>query len=184
MPNTPNWTDLGDASELTQTPLQRVTAGGLPIALSHRDGVFGAIHNACNHVGGPLGEGALDGDYVVCPWHYWKFHRATGQGEPGFEADCVPSFPVKVEGGRVLADLANPSRRTKAPHDPHPLEREVVRAPGPLRVAGISTTAMDGDHPRFSGSDHLLGKALEEAAGAGAETKLSCFIGAQMAPTV
>ena len=144
----------------------------MQIALSHKDGVFGAIHNACNHVGGPLGEGDLDGDYVVCPWHYWKFHRTTGQGEPGFEADCVPSFPVKVEAGRVLADLANPTRRSKAPHDPHPLARDVARAPGPLRVAGISTTAMDAAHPRFSGSDHLLGLALEQAASTGAQTQL------------
>ncbi|KAB2956847.1 MAG: Rieske 2Fe-2S domain-containing protein, partial [Thermoanaerobaculia bacterium] len=32
---------------------------------------------------GPLGQGRLDGDYVVCPCHGWKFHRATGEGEPG-----------------------------------------------------------------------------------------------------
>jgi hypothetical protein len=104
---------------------------------------FRRAANACNHVGGPLGEGRLDGDYVTCPWHQWKFHRATGKGEPGFEEDAVPAYPVKVENGRVLVDLANASRRTKKPHPPHPLEREVKRAPGPLRVAGISTTAMD-----------------------------------------
>ena len=172
MANDPKWTDLGAAADLALIPLQRLTAGGVQIALSFRDGQFGAIHNSCNHVGGPLGEGSLDGDFVVCPWHYWKFHRATGQGEPGFEADCVPAFPVKVEGGRVLADHANPSRRTKSPHEPHPLEREVARAPGPLRFAGISTTAMDGEHPRFSGSAHLLDRALEQAKSAGAETKL------------
>ncbi len=149
-----------------------MTAGGVQIAISFRQGTFGAIHNACNHVGGPLGEGTLEGDYIACPWHYWKFHRATGKGEPGFEADCVPSFPVKVEGGRVFADLANPTRRSKAPHDPHPLERPVERAPGPLRIAGISTTAMDGAHPRFSGSDHLLGIALDAAKAAGAEAQM------------
>jgi multimeric flavodoxin WrbA/nitrite reductase/ring-hydroxylating ferredoxin subunit len=172
MTNTPKWTDLGAAGDLAQKPLQRVTAGGVQLAMSFREGTFGAIHNACNHVGGPLGDGTLEGDYVTCPWHYWKFHRATGKGEPGFEADCVPSFPVKVEDGRVFADLANPSRRTKAPHDPHPLERPVVRAPGPLRVACISTTAMDGTHPRFSGSDHLLSVALEAARDAGAEAQM------------
>lgn len=172
MPNEPRWTDLGDAAELAKTPLQRIAAAGVQISLSCRDGVFGAIHNACNHVGGPLGEGRLDGEYVVCPWHYWKFHRAGGQGEPGFEADCVPAFPVKVEGGRVFADLGNPTRRTKAPHEPHPLTRDTARAPGPLRIAGISTTAMDGEHPRFSGSDHLLGLALAQAANSGTETRL------------
>jgi multimeric flavodoxin WrbA/nitrite reductase/ring-hydroxylating ferredoxin subunit len=142
------------------------------IALSFRDGSFGALANACNHVGGPLGEGRLDGDYVTCPWHQWKFHRATGKGEPGFEEDCVPAYPVKVDNGRVLVDLANASRRNKKPHPPHPLAREVRREGGPLRVCGISTTAMDAANPRFSGSDHLLDQALKAASVEGAETKL------------
>jgi len=60
----------------------------------------------------------------------------------------------------VLFDIASPSKRTRAPHAPHPLARSVTRAPGPLRVAGISTTAMDEANPRFSGSDHLLAHAL------------------------
>ncbi len=167
-----NWIDVGAALALAAKPLQRVKADGQEIALSFGEGKFGALSNACNHVGGPLGEGGLDGDYIVCPWHYWKFHRVSGRGEPGFEADCVPSFPVKTDGGRVLVDLANPSKRKRAPHTPHPLARPVERLPGPLRMAGISTTAMDAGRPRFSGSDHLLGHALREAESLGAQTRL------------
>jgi nitrite reductase/ring-hydroxylating ferredoxin subunit/multimeric flavodoxin WrbA len=170
-----NWVDVGAADELKTTPLRRISVQNRDIALSFREGTFGALSNACNHVGGPLGEGRLDGDYVTCPWHQWKFHRATGKGEPGFEEDAVPAYPVKVENGRVLVDIANASRRTKKPHPPHPLEREVKRAPGPLRVAGISTTAMDAANPRFSGSDHLLDCALKAASIEGAETKLLCL---------
>jgi multimeric flavodoxin WrbA/nitrite reductase/ring-hydroxylating ferredoxin subunit len=167
-----DWVDIGSVAELAAAPLQVGTARNISIAISYKDGVFGVVSNACNHVGGPLGEGRLDGDYIVCPWHGWKFHHTTGMGEPGFEADRVPAFPVKVEGGRVLVNVAAPSRRTKAPHDPHPLAREVRRAEGPLRLAGISTTVMDQGNPRFSGSDHLLGLALKEAAALGAETRL------------
>jgi nitrite reductase/ring-hydroxylating ferredoxin subunit/multimeric flavodoxin WrbA len=170
-----NWVDVGAADELKNTPLQRIALQNRDIALSFREETFGAVANACNHVGGPLGEGRLDGDYVTCPWHQWKFHRATGKGEPGFEEDAVPAYPVKVENGRVLVDLANPSRRSKKPHPPHPLEREVKRAPGPLRVCGISTTAMDVSNPRFSGSDHLLERALAAASTEGAETRLLCL---------
>jgi multimeric flavodoxin WrbA/nitrite reductase/ring-hydroxylating ferredoxin subunit len=170
-----NWVDVGAAAELSAAPLRRISVQNRDIALSFRGGTFGALANACNHVGGPLGEGCLDGDYVTCPWHHWKFHRASGKGEPGFEEDCVPAYHVKVENGRVLVDLANASRRNKKPHPPHPLEREVKRAPGPLRVAGISTTAMDAANLRFSGSDHLLEHALKAASGEGAETKLICL---------
>jgi len=167
-----DWVDLGAAEELGKRPLAAVTARGTPIAISYADGQFGALSNACNHVGGPLGEGRLDGDYIVCPWHGWKFHRCTGLGEPGFEEDRVPAFPVKVEGGHLLVDLAGATRRSHKPHDPHPLARKVERAPGALRLAGISTTAMDAQNPRFSGSDHLLDQALTAARALGAEAQL------------
>ncbi len=167
-----NWVDVGATDELSQTPLRHVTVAQRELAISFKDGTFGVVSNVCNHVGGPLGEGSLDGEYIVCPWHNWKFHRCSGLGEPGFEADRVPSYPVKVENGRLLVNVAAATKRTKAPHDPHPLARKVERAAGPLRLAGIATTAMDGEHPRFSGSDHLLNHALKEGAALGAETRL------------
>ena len=153
---TPDWIDVGAADELAKRELQPVTAKRARIALTFRAGEFSAISGVCNHAGGPLGEGTLDGDYVTCPWHFWKFHHRTGLGEPGFEEDAVPSYPVKVENGRVLVDIASATPRTRKPHPPHPLAREVKREPGPLRVVGISTTMMHPDHPRYSTSDALL----------------------------
>jgi multimeric flavodoxin WrbA/nitrite reductase/ring-hydroxylating ferredoxin subunit len=167
-----DWVDVGAADELALSSLCSRRANKIALAISFRDGQFGAVSNICNHVGGPLGEGHLDGDYITCPWHGWKFHCRTGVGEPGFERDCVPAFPIRVENGRVLVNIAAPSRRTKSPHEPHALDREIVRAPGPLRLVGISTTAMDAAHPRFSGSDHLLNEALIEARAQGAQTRL------------
>jgi nitrite reductase/ring-hydroxylating ferredoxin subunit/multimeric flavodoxin WrbA len=167
-----DWVDLGSAAELAQRPVQRVVARNIPLALSWKDGAFGAVSNVCNHAGGPLGEGALEGEYLVCPWHHWKFDPRSGAGEPGFEEDRVPSWPVKIEAGRVLVDLAAATPRNRKPHVPHPVAREPERAPGPLRLAGISTTGMDEAFPRFSGSDHLLEHALASGAAAGAETQL------------
>ena len=173
MAREPDWIDVGAADELKHQELQPVAARTTRVALSFRDGQWGAVSNACNHVGGPLGEGDIDANgYIRCPWHGWKFHCRTGLGEPGFEDDKVPAFPVRVDAGRVLVDIANPTKRNKKPHAPHPLAREPKREPGPLRLAGISTTAMDANHPRFSGSDHLLGHALQAAQAKGAETRL------------
>jgi nitrite reductase/ring-hydroxylating ferredoxin subunit/multimeric flavodoxin WrbA len=167
------WYDVGASEELSRSPLSAVKAGTTSIALVFRDGNFSAISGACNHVGGPLGEGRLDGEYVVCPWHHWKFHCRTGEGEPGFEEDRVPSYAVKVEGGRVLVDARPLTPRHKKPHEPHPLARRVLREPGPVRVAGISTTVMDRANPRFSGSEALLEHALSHAASAlKAETRM------------
>ena len=167
------WVDLGPVDELRRSPLRQVLAGRTAIALSCVDGRFAAVSGACNHVGGPLGDGRLDGDYIVCPWHNWKFHRETGEGEPGFEEDCVPRYALREEGGRLLVDVASATPRRRKPHAPHPLARPVgPREPGPLRVAGISTTNMDVANPRYSTSDALLEAALAHAAGRGFETRL------------
>ena len=44
------------------------------------------------------------------------------------------------------------------------LSREVKREAGKIRVLGISTTAMDREHPRFSTSEELINSALSTAA--------------------
>lgn len=161
---TPSWIDVGAADELRRKTLQQVLLGRTRIALVCKDGEFSAISGVCNHVGGPLGEGRLDGDYVVCPWHYWKFHCRTGEGEPGYEADRVPVYEVRVESGRVLVRREASTRRARKPHEPHPLARKPQRADGPVRVLGLSTTTMTAGQPRYSTSEDLLESALRHAA--------------------
>jgi len=168
-----NWHDLGPVDELKKRPLTQLTVDRVKIALSYLDGKFGAVSGVCNHEGGPLGDGRLDGEYIVCPWHNWKFHCRTGKGEPGYEADAVPQYEVREENGRVLINLAAVTKRTHLPHPAHPLTRPIERLPGPVRVVGISTTAMDAANPRYSTSDALLQDALDHAGGKlGAETRL------------
>ncbi len=166
-----NWQDLCSLEEASEARLLRVKLARSEFAVSFKDGRVGVVSNSCNHVGGPLGEGRLDGDYIVCPWHNWKFHRCTGVGEPGFETDCVPAYQVKIENGRILVDLNSATKRTKSPHEPHPLARNIERVQGPLRVAGISTTVMDSSNPRFSGSEHILNHALASATAQGAPNR-------------
>ena len=171
MPNN-DWIDVGSREELSQRELQPVTAKRTRLALCFRDGTFSAISGVWNHVGGPLGEGWLDGEYVTCPWHFWKFHCRTGKDEPGFEEDRVPSYPVKVENERVLVDIGAATPRTRKPHAPHPLARPIQRAPGPIRVIGISTTVMHPEHARYSTSDALLETAVAHARTRGCEAEI------------
>lgn len=137
------WHDLGPVKDLKRPALRQVEIGRTKIALSYRSGAFAAVSGECNHVKGPLGKGRLKGDYVVCPWHGWTFHRKTGRGQPGYEKACLPAHDVRVSKGRLFVNLTARNRREHEFHPPHPLARPVKRAPGPIRVAGISTTAME-----------------------------------------
>jgi nitrite reductase/ring-hydroxylating ferredoxin subunit len=149
-PPSEEWHDIGPAEELAQRPLQQVTVNGTRIALSCKDGVFGAISGTCNHAGGPLGQGHLEGDYVVCPWHQWRFHRVGGEGERGFEEDVVPAYHTRVVDGRLQISAVPHKKRHKKKHAPHPLSRTPQRAAGPIRVVGISTTVMNASYPRYT----------------------------------
>ncbi|MFN0246433.1 MAG: Rieske 2Fe-2S domain-containing protein [Kofleriaceae bacterium] len=167
----PDWHDLGSVDVLRTRPLQQIVIGRLKLALSCVDGQFAAISGVCNHAGGPLGDGALDGDFVVCPWHHYKFHRVTGQGEAGYEDDRVPSHELREEGGRLFVRLAAATKRHALKHAKHPLDRSLDRDPGGVRVLGISTTVMDNAHPRYSTSEALLDTAIGHAGAQGMETR-------------
>ena len=84
----------------------------------------------------------------------------------------MPRHDVKVVDGRVLVNLIPASPRSRKPHPAHPLARAVVRAPGEVRVAGISTTVMPPGSPRYSTSEALLEVALAQAQAQGHETRM------------
>lgn len=170
------WVDVGAASDLQGKPVARVEVEGLALALSFADGTFAAIDATCAHKGGPLDEGTLADGCIACPWHQWKYDRVTGR-RPGSPA-AVLAYDVEVRDGRVRVDAAS-GRKPSAAETPtprpamHPLERPIVREAGPIRVAGISTTVMNRETPRYSTSARLLGVALDYASSAlGAETRL------------
>ena len=78
-----------------------VDVGGEPVALFNTQGTFCAIHNTCPHRGGPLGEGELADNTVICPLHGWEFDVTSGKcvSMPGANVKC---YQVKVEDERVL----------------------------------------------------------------------------------
>ena len=78
---------------------------GRSIALFNVAGAFHAIDNACTHEAGPLGEGALVGEIVTCPWHATEFNVRTGEALGPLGDEGVRSFPVKVQGDDVLVEL-------------------------------------------------------------------------------
>lgn len=57
-----------------------VNAGSREIAIFNLGDRFLAIGNRCPHRSGPLADGIVSGDTVVCPLHAWKFSLDTGKG--------------------------------------------------------------------------------------------------------
>ena len=50
-----------------------VDVGERRLALFRHSGHVFALDETCPHRGGPLHEGAIENDVVLCPWHQWQF---------------------------------------------------------------------------------------------------------------
>ena len=91
---------VASVSELSPGSAKVVEVSGKTIALFNVGGTVYAIDNTCLHQGGPLGEGELMGDVVVCPWHQWEYNVRTGE-VVGNSFVKVKVYPVQVEGSDI-----------------------------------------------------------------------------------
>jgi nitrite reductase (NADH) small subunit len=82
-----------------------VEAEGVTLALFNAGG--GRLHATsplCPHEDGPLAEGWLEGDAVVCPWHGFDFDLGTGQCKVD-DSLRIAVYPVRVSGDDVEVDV-------------------------------------------------------------------------------
>jgi len=82
-----------------------VEAEGQSIAIFNLGGRFYAIENTCPHRGGPLSEGMMTGEEVICPWHGSRFNVKTGAVLTPPAPQGVKSFPVRVTGNDVEVEI-------------------------------------------------------------------------------
>jgi nitrite reductase/ring-hydroxylating ferredoxin subunit/uncharacterized membrane protein len=99
-----NYTEVTGVTEadLVENQLAKGTADGTAILLVKQQGSIRALANTCSHLGGPLNEGQLEGDSVVCPWHGSRFCLADGHVEDGPATNPQPVLDVKTENGKFL----------------------------------------------------------------------------------
>ena len=82
-----------------------VEVEGKRIALFNLGGEFCAIDNTCTHRGGPLSEGVIEGEEVVCPWHGGQFNIRTGEATGPPPCDNVTTYTVRVMEENIEIEL-------------------------------------------------------------------------------
>lgn len=93
---------VANTADVPPGTIVEVNFEGEPVALANLDGEYLAIAGTCTHHGGPLGEGELEGETVICPWHGGVFNLRTGQVESPPPKDNVAVYRVQVEDGDIL----------------------------------------------------------------------------------
>ena len=75
------------------------------IVLVRQGDTVHAVDDACPHAGGPLSEGAVLEDMIICPYHTWMWDLTTGVCRVPGRSMRLPVYRTAVEDGRVWVDL-------------------------------------------------------------------------------
>jgi len=88
-------------SELAESKPTRAVHNGVPILLVRRGERLFAMAETCSHFSGPLSEGKLDGDSIVCPLHNSRFALEDGRVLDGPAVHPQPCLEARARNGKI-----------------------------------------------------------------------------------
>lgn len=90
-----------DENKLAENKPTKVMADGVAVLLVKQGETIFALRETCTHLGGPLSEGKLEGDSIVCPWHGSRFCLTDGRVLDGPAVFPERVFDVRVREGQI-----------------------------------------------------------------------------------
>jgi 3-phenylpropionate/trans-cinnamate dioxygenase ferredoxin subunit len=110
-----NYTQLDPAQlEFVEiTPLDQLPAGerlfvevgGRSIVIFNLAGKLFAIGDICSHDNGPVGDGDIEENDVICPRHGARFDIRTGKVTSLPAIVDIPAYPLRVVNGMIELGL-------------------------------------------------------------------------------
>lgn len=83
-----------------------VLPDGTKVAIYHLHGTYYVTDDTCTHENASLSEeGMIDGDQVICGWHFCGFDIATGAATVSPCSEPLRTYPVRVVDGRLHVEL-------------------------------------------------------------------------------
>jgi 3-phenylpropionate/trans-cinnamate dioxygenase ferredoxin component len=102
----PNWVDACAAVDIDAEDVIRFDHGGRTFAIYRSpDDQFFATDGICTHERAVLADGLVLDDIIECPKHNGRFNYKTGEAKGAPVCVNLKTYPVRVEGGRVLIDV-------------------------------------------------------------------------------
>ena len=125
-----NWINICLVKEIPRLGARRVArlqGSAVAVFRTEDDRMF-ALLDRCPHKGGPLSQGIVFGDSVACPLHNWTIGLGDGCARAP-DADCTPTFAVRLDGDTVQMDLDELRDKALGAHASEPA-RPALRASG------------------------------------------------------
>jgi len=92
-------------SEIADGATKRVDVNGQSVLLCNVAGEIFAIEDVCTHDGGPLDEGELMGDRIMCPRHGAFFDVKTGDALTLPAIVPVQTYKVRTADDNIFVEL-------------------------------------------------------------------------------
>jgi len=97
---TDGWVVVAKASDVKEGQIFATMIDDTPVALTRVNGQVHAFGDICTHDDGPLAEGRIEGQCVVCPRHGARFDLTNGK--PTFPAvSRIPIYETCLEGDEI-----------------------------------------------------------------------------------
>ncbi|HXH84139.1 MAG TPA: Rieske 2Fe-2S domain-containing protein [Candidatus Tectomicrobia bacterium] len=87
--------------DLAEGQPRRVEVDGIRVLLVRRGGQVYALGEVCGHMAGPLADGELVDDSIVCPWHGSRFALEDGRVLNGPATMPQPCFETRLRDGWI-----------------------------------------------------------------------------------
>ena len=99
-----NWIRIAPSESIPPREGRAALIGDQQIAIFNLGDRFLAVDNQCPHQSGPLCDGIVAGDAVVCPLHAWKINLETGSvARPIDKSECVRTYATRVDEDGVIS---------------------------------------------------------------------------------
>ena len=95
------YTPLLPAAEMPEGAPTKAMLGPTALVLVRRGDVVFALKETCSHAGGPLSQGTVEGDNIICPWHASAFRLSDGAVRHGPAATRQVTYRARISGDQV-----------------------------------------------------------------------------------
>lgn len=93
---------IGKISDIPEGEGRVFRLNSAEVAIFRLESGVAAIDNRCPHQSGPLADGIVAGDEVICPLHGHRFNLMTGLSVG--DDDKIKTYPVLVKGQDLFID--------------------------------------------------------------------------------
>ncbi len=101
----PRFVEVAKSSQIPENGVIGVEVEGKTLALVNLGGTIYALDDSCPHEAGPLSDGQIEGEEIVCPWHASHFDIKTGRVTMDPAMENVATYRVRLAGDAVEVEI-------------------------------------------------------------------------------